>query len=442
MSLFDLIFGKSAPAQPQPNIRFGRYSDSYKSKAKYDQWENALDKFEHGDYLAAYRDFFDYLKDENEENVRYHEEKGNLHFELYQGSKKITGFANDLKIKAEAKVAKIEQLNVGFLRRMMEQNFNLKYGRFALDKNDNITVVFDSSTLDGSPYKLYYALKEIATKADKQDDLLLDEFEVLQAIETSHLRELHPDEKSVKYAYITKQIKEVFQEIDHGKLALEQYPGAVAYLLLHLTYKLDFLTNPEGYMMEALERIHRLYFAKDNKTTSQKNVILEREFKLLLERPQEEYFKEMYRGTSTFGITAPVNHDKVVSFIDGELHNMDWYNENGYDAVAMAIPGYIIGFCLFNYAVPRPIWDLFLLYFQILENEYFSNLGYSFQYFDSSTQSFDRKAIKRAFNELIDKHESPFGRFKPSINKLNFSSPANFAKSYLLMVRQLNLSKN
>ncbi|MFK7933400.1 MAG: hypothetical protein AB8G22_07810 [Saprospiraceae bacterium] len=436
MSLFDLIFGKSVTAQPQPNIRFGRYSDSYKSREKYDLWENALEKFDDEDYLAAYRDFFNYLKDENEENIKWWEEKGKLYFELYQGSKKITGWADDLKIKAEAKVAKTDQLNVGFLRRLMEQNFNLKYGRFALDEDKNITVVFNSSTIDGSPYKLYYALKEIATKADKQDDLLLDEFETLQAVDTSHLRELHPDEKSVKYAFINKQIKDAFKEIDHGKLAFEQYPGAVAYLLLNLTYKLDFLTNPEGYMMEALERIHRLYFAKDNKSTSQKNVILEREFQLLLERPQEEYFKEMYRGTSTFGITAPVNHDKVVSFIDGELHNMDWYNENGYNAVACAIPGYIIGFCLFNYAVPRPIWDLFLLYFQIIENEYFTNLGYSFNYLDQQNNSFDRKAIKRALGDLEDKHEDVYPRFKLSVNTLNFSSCANFAKSYLLMIRE------
>ena len=51
MSLFDLIFGKSVATQPQPNIRFGRYSDSYKSREKYDLWENALEKFDDEDYL-------------------------------------------------------------------------------------------------------------------------------------------------------------------------------------------------------------------------------------------------------------------------------------------------------------------------------------------------------------------------------------------------------
>ena len=80
------------------------------------------------------------------------------------------------KLRCSARIAKGEQLNVGLLRRLIEHNYGLKYSRYALDAEGYITIVFDTFLLDGSPYKLYYALKEIATHADKQDDLLISEF--------------------------------------------------------------------------------------------------------------------------------------------------------------------------------------------------------------------------------------------------------------------------
>ena len=60
-----------------------------------------------------------------------------------------------------------------------------------------------------------------------------------------------------------------------GELNPEDQPGAVAYLLLDLVYKLDFLLIPEGYTMEALERMHRMYFAReDGQPVTYKNVRL------------------------------------------------------------------------------------------------------------------------------------------------------------------------
>ena len=198
MGFFDRLFKNNEKFEPQPDIRFGRYSDSYKSSENYDAWDLALDKFESEAYLDSYRQFFKYLRDEREDNVRYWEEKGGIQFELFQGSKKITGFANNKSLKAEAKVAKTQSLNVGFMRRLIEQNYSLKYSRFALDEKNNISIIFDTYTLDGSPYKLYYALKELATNADKQDDLLLDEFSMLEPVDTSHLEALTESEKEVK----------------------------------------------------------------------------------------------------------------------------------------------------------------------------------------------------------------------------------------------------
>lgn len=441
MGLFDRLFGNTSEKEPQPDIKFGRYSDSYKEVANYESWDRALDKFEEKEYLDSYREFFRYLRDDQEDNVKYWEETGGIRFELYQGSKKITGFADPIKVKAEAKIAKAEALNVGFMRRLMEKNFNLKYSRFALDEQGNLTIVFDTYTLDGSPYKLYYALKEVATNADKQDDLLLDEFRMLQPVDTSHLQELPPAEKEVKYEFIVNQVNQTIDEFENGKLNKDEYPGGAAYLLLNLIYKLDYLIKPEGYMMETLEKIHRLYFAKDGKNTAQKNQALVKELRRLVDRPREEFFKEMYRVTSTFGITTPVNHDRVVSFIDGELPNMDWYKENNHTSVAMAIPGYIIGYCLFNYAIPKPDRDLFDLYFQITESSYLQRLGFTVDYHDPETGKLNRRTIKKAIDSIVNANSDQYTKLSPSTGSLNFNSLPDFSKSFLLMVRNLDMTK-
>jgi hypothetical protein len=442
MGLFDLIFGKSAPKEPQPDIRFGRYSDSYKVAANYEAWDIALDKFEKEEYLECYKQFFRYLRDEREDNVRCWEDNGNIEFELFQGSNMISGFANKDRLRAEAKVVKTSSLRVGFMRRMLEQNFELKYSRFAMDEDNNITIVFDTYSLDGSPYKLYYALKEVATKADKQDDLLLEEFKTLEPVDMSHLEELPDREKAAKHAFLVEQINGVLHEIDNGKLNKDQYPGGVAYLLLHLIFKLDYLVKPEGFTMETLERIHRKYYENDGKSVVQKNLTLCKELKRLAAREELSFFKEMYLTKSTFGITIPVNHDRVVGFIDSDLPHMDWYQDNGYDCIAQAIPSYIVGYCMFNYAVPKPDRDLFHLYFQVTEANYFQSLGYTLDYISGENQALNKRAIKRAIEQIVDDNKVRFPKLSPATGSLEFDSVLNFSRSFLRMVRNLDMTKS
>lgn len=439
MSIWDRFFSKPESEVKPSMFRFGRYSDSYKSTRNYDAWDEALDKFEEKDYLGAYRSFFEYLRDEQEDNVKFWEEKEEIRFELYQGSKQIFGVASPTKLKAEAKIAKTEGTNPGFARRLLEHNFDLQYSRFALDESDNLTIVFDTYSIDGSPYKLYYALKELATNADKQDDLLLDEFKSLEQIATEHLKPLSDQEKQIKYQFLIDKIDAAFRIADNEKTC-EEYPGGVAYLLLSLIYKLDYLIKPEGYMMEVLERANRLYFAKDGRSTKEKIYSLREEIRQLTQRPKAFFFKEMYRGISTFGITAPVNHSNVVNLINNDLGNMDWYRDNGYEEIAISISEYIIGYSLFNYAVPKPDRDLFHLYFQVMESTYFKSLGIQSAFYDSKQDGFKVKNIKKAIDQIVKNNRKDYTQLHPNTGLLRFFSKAEFAKSYLLMIRDLDLT--
>ncbi|NJN35650.1 MAG: hypothetical protein HC817_16695 [Saprospiraceae bacterium] len=219
-----------------------------------------------------------YIRDEREDNVRWADENSGVRFEILQGSKRISGFADARQVHAEAKIAHAKELGVAFMRRLVEANYALEYSRFALDDDNNLIIKFDSSTLDGSPYKLYFALKEIAVNADKQDDLLLDEFSaVLTPLEMGSKREISESDKKVKHDFIKQKLQVVFDELEKGSLNVEKYPGGISYLLLATIYKTDYLTTPEGFVMETFERAHRIYFNKDNKTMNQRNSLIIKE---------------------------------------------------------------------------------------------------------------------------------------------------------------------
>lgn len=442
MSFFERWFGNKGEAIVQPDIRFGRYSDSYKSTDCYDAWDTALVNFEDGKYLASYEQFLYFLRDEEEENVVWEKTEQGLAFELFQGSKRVVGWATRQRLRVEARVARISAPRPELLRRLVEQNYSLKFSRYALDPDYHITVVFDTHTVDASPYKLYYALKEVATQADKQDDLLLEEFGHMEPVDSSHLNPLSEEETSIKHQYILQQIRETLDEAENGALDREEYPSGTACLLLSLIYKLDYLTKPEGFTMEALERIHRQFFAKENAmNVQQKNEMIIDELRILLERTEKEYSREMYQVKTTFGITAPVTHDRIVNLIDAELHQMDWYRENGYYKIAAAYPYYIVGYGLFIYAVPQPDREFFHLFFRVTEPAYFRTLGFQPDYCDPDTKQLDSKAIRKAIDQITKKHRSRYPQLRPSVSMLSFDNLLDFSRTFLLMIRELDLTR-
>lgn len=439
MNFFDRLFGSANPASPSPDIPFGRYSDAYKTAEQQAFFDRSLAEFEQGDPLAAYRTFFEYLKNDAGNNVTWREETDGLYFEFWQGSQRVTGLATAEKVRAESRLVQADDLNVGFLRRLMEYNFNLKFSRFALSPDNSLAIRFDTYTSDGSPLKLLHALRELAIHADKQDDLLLDEFRNLRPVETGGFGDLPMAEKEIKYQYIRCDIERVFALLDQGKPDSNQYPGTYAYLLLALAFRLDYLVKPEGFMMDTMERIHTIYFHKAERTPQMKVTAIRKELQKLLDRPQEDFFREMYRTRSTFGINPAVNHDSIANVINGEMSNMEWPLQQNYDELALAVPQYIAGFVLFHYAPPKPDRELLHLFFQCTEPQFFKDLGFQKAYADGKGRLYKNEVLKEIKN-IIDRNRLQFPRLRPDVNRLDFASTTLFSKSFLLMIKDLDLT--
>lgn len=438
MGFFDYFFSKKV-SKTLPKIQFGRFSDAYKDEMKYDAWDRALEQFENQDYIDSYKSFFTYLSDESAENVFFEERGNELHFVFYQGSKKIVGFADHIKITAEAKIAKSEELHIGFLRRLLEENYQMRYSRYALDNENNITAIFTSYIVDGSPYKLYYGLKELATYADKKDDILISEFDTLKPINNGHVRNIEENEKKIKHDYKNNQICRAFDIVDNSKLNIDHYPGAESYVYLDLIYRLDYLLKPEGDTMEIIDNIHNLYFQNNGKKPNQKNRIIRKELKKILNISFQDFSKEIYDVKSTFGITQPSGLKRIQEFISSEIKNMDWYYQNGHTSFALAIPSYIVGYSLFNYSMPAPMRDLFNLFYQIMEYDYFNSLGIIGKY--RNEKGITPSKIKKEIKSIISAHKDEYPEMKVDLRKIRFNDTCEFSRSFLEMVQYINFQR-
>lgn len=422
-----------------PNIKFGRYSDSYKEEEKYDAWDIALEHYENGKYLSAFEYFLIYLKDDELGNLNYTHTTEGLTFEIYQGSKKITGYATDRKLYAEAKIAQSEDLSIGFLRKLIEANYHLEYTRFALDAENCITMVFDTFVLDASPYKLYYALKELATNADKQDDILISEFDTLKPVNTYHVREISQLEKEAKFKFLNLTTEKVADILDTSKLNITHYPGAASYLILANIYKLDFLIKPEGVVMEKIAQIQDIFFKDKTKSAQEKNALMLKKLQDLSQIEENDFYKELYEVVSTFGVTLPSGHERLRSLIQSELPNMKWYYDQGYDDYAMSIPGYIVGYCLYNFALPTPDKELLLLYYKITEQDYFNELGYNLKFQNGG--KINRTEVLKALKRKRNSYLIEYPKLNMSLKILNFENKSIFCKTYLEMLNNMNVTR-
>ncbi len=437
MGFFQRIFGTNPPVLP--DIPFGRYTDAYKTEAQTAAWNRSVELFDQGKQLEAYTEFFTYLRDDSIDNVRWTQDADTLRFEFWQGSQRVTGQANAEKVVAESSIARTDDLNVGFLRRLMEYNYSLKFCRFALSPENILMIRFDSPGTDASPLKLLHALRELAIHADKQDDLLLDEFRSLQPVEKRIEAEIPEAEKEIKYNYLCSEIRDAFELLDRAVPDPNQYPGGYAYLLLSMAFRLDYLLRPEGFLMDILEKVYGIYFAKDERSNQLKIMALRKEFQKILDRPKEQIFQELYRTRSTFGINPPANHERIVSLIDGELPNMDWHLSQNHLELALAVPQYIVGNALFQNVPPRPDRELLHLFYQITESGFFRSLG--FPVYTTPNELPDKRLITQAIRTIAERNRIEYPLLRPDLSRLEFTSMPLFARSYLDMIRHLDLTK-
>lgn len=437
--MLDKLFGwgKKDPAATRPAIRFGRYSDNNKSVEKTNRWTDADNLYKDKKYQESIEAFFDYLRDDVADNVIFHRKEGSpeFSFEIYQGSKIVRGSGTADHVKAEVTLARMPQPSVPVMRRLLEQNFSLYYSRYSLD-GERLCMRFDSDIETANPNKLYYGLKELATKADKQDDLLVQDFNSLQTLDADHVETISESEKETKYSYSQKWIRETLDYIQ--TLDAEKFSGGISYLLLTLAFRLDYLVTPEGTLQAELEKIPIIYFSKDEKPATEKNRAMIEAFEKLASRSKEDFFRNLFRSKSSFAIVAPQAHSSVAEAVRGANTNMLWYRDNNYPLLAQQISEYGMSYCQYSYSLPRPVSQLFELFMQVNYADYFTALGFSERLYESSNNRFDDDKIIERINGIIRTWKKKYPKLEFRTSTLKFDNLTNFDHTFTAEIEFLN----
>lgn len=416
------------------SIIFGRFTDAFKPRTQIDKWSECEKLYKDKKYFDSYILFFEYLKDLETENVFYSSDGQTLKFQFVQGSKEIRGFFDGKNVSAISVIAGYEKTNVAVFRRLMEMNFSLYYSRFAI-KDNKIVIKFNSSVLDCTPNKLYYGLRELAIRADKQDDMMLSDFKSLINVE-SKSEQYSQIQISIMKKYFRKWISDALLKVT--TLNKEQYSGGISYIYLNLLYRIDYLIMPQGSILNDLERMSWTYFNDKDSTTAQKIDTLENEFKKILEYDDLKLENNFYKVKSTFGLVQPSNKKSVEEVINNNIQNIKWYLDNSQIDIALNILEYIIGYSLFTYGLNKSLRIILGIMMRIINSDYIEEICGETEFFlqDNLNKDFIIKEISDAIE--LDKQEYP--DLKMNFENIKFDSKINFVKTTLEEILKLNFN--
>jgi hypothetical protein len=426
------------PFAPVRHIRFGRYSDNNKTLKKTQCWYKAEDLYKEKKYNEAFAELFQYLRDDDEDNVHFYQNGDKFTFDLVQGSRKVYGECDGMTIVARVPLAVMNTPQTAIMRRLLDMNYALYYSRTAMSEDNTLYMVFDSEVHTASPNKMYYGLRELATKGDRQDDLLLADFDTLKLADQVHYKPLGQHELDIKYSYFRKWIEETLARV--SELNQDSFSGAIAYVLLGVVYRIDFLITPESKLLSDLENVHSLYWEKkDEVPLVERNKMMKDAIKKLLLYTKEEFANNVYWSSGTFAISTPHKQEKVREYIVNANRDGQWYVENKYPDVARRITEYGILYSQFVYSMPKVLSDLTMIYMAVIHANYFEELGMTERLYDHEKNTFDEELIKSAIDRALDKFKDKYKEMHWDHDRVSYTNLFEFGTSFGELMSRLNL---
>ncbi len=376
------------------------------------------------------------MRDDEIDNVRLIKEPDRTTFLFFQGSKIIRGSYNKDQLQAEIVMAEMPQPSVPVMRRLLEMNFNLYYSRYAL-YGEKIYMFFDSDIETANPSKLYYGLKELATKADKQDDLLVQDFTSLLPTDMEHVMVIPTKEKEVKHRFLKKWIDETIALI--STVDNDKYSGGIAYLLLALAYRIDYFILPQGKLLLDLEKIVEVYFRKDSRLITEKNQEMIDCFQKLAVKDKEEVYPYLFRSKYTFSIVTPQTHKTIADAIYNANQNIAWYREHKMPEIAAQISEYGFSYCQYSYSLPRPVTELFHLFMMINYPDFFTALGSIEIIYDKEKNEYNKEKIVELITAIVTRWKEKYPELQFDTEKLKYDNPVVFNQTFTSEIEYLNL---
>jgi hypothetical protein len=437
MNILNRFFNSGIPAL---ELQFGRYSNVVNDTQKQSYWEYAFKMYEAKKYQDACKSLLHYLKNSIGNNVVIETQSTfRFSFEIIQGSKKILGKVNESGIFCEVKIAKSSSHDFGLYHQLLEENYYRNYTKYGLDEDGNICILFQAEHIYASPFRIYYALKDLAVTADKNDDIWIIQHPGVTPIHTEHKLETTLYEKQQKFEYFQLKYKNLISYFEENKLFLATYPGASAYLFLDFAFTMDYLIKPEGKMMRIFEDMVRSYSNNSLTNPGLKIETIRNYFEQLAGLTRDEFYSEVYPTIYTFGTPSFTNHQSVADIILSEYQNMHWYLDNQKEEIGIAIARYIAGYIFYSYTIPEYDKDFLHIIFEISENKFFKRFNTS-PLIDENHKPVKKKILAK-MEQIIKKNKNSSLMIEINTQSIDFSTTGNFLKSFLFSVANINVSK-
>jgi len=416
---------------------FGRFSDAYKSDDQYEAWERSEALFAEGKHSQAILEFVKFLSNDSARNLEVDTQSEYLKFHFYQGSAKVNCWIQDGFFIAESGLVQSNEPENEVLNHMLQINYHLRYSRYSWDQFGTIKLRFDSSLEDLNNYKMYYALRELSLLADQKDDVILQKWRKFHAVDNDHLKKFSHSLKLSRVDLIQHQLERLFENVNKPQYQTPELANVITYFILDTIYKLDFLTQPQGRLMESIDEVHRVFYSKKSLDRSKQNHMAIQILDVVNQLERVDLERELYQTNQIFASTDAVGADTIIPFIENESGHLRWFSKKEYAEVAESIYGFIIGHILYCYAPPLPIRALLSSWYHINHPEYFKLHGYSQLQVKKGRMPF---GIKEMYEEFEKECQLEYPNFRLEIDDNEFKDKLSIGKWILRQIKLVDLS--
>jgi len=419
--------------------RFGRFISYKKTQEQQEFYQQSKKAFSAQSYLEGYEYYFKYLRfyEDGEDlgNITFQRDQDSLNFKLIQGSAIIKGNVTQRRLKASVEIAHTVKDNIAVMRRLLEKNYMYTYSSFfSHGETLRTKIYFDNVSL--SPQKVNFPLREICINADKEKELLLDEFMDLDPVELDHIVAMDPQLKDTKLRFYREWIDKTQQKV--SLLPSQEQSGAIAFVWLGLLLRIDYFVTPRGKLGHDIYEAISEYYLDDNKLIEEKNDALEKASLKLKEIDSKKLSKSLYPVQQTFDIFIINNLAEVRTFMDETLGKIIWYKEHRYEEIIITIYEYMGLYMLYNFGLNDCLRELVQLNVRLHNTDFHNALSIPAL---NTADGLDESNINKKIRHIIKSYNKDFPYLHDFSSSLNYESIEKFHHSYFNGIKSLNFSE-
>lgn len=433
MGIFDFLVGRN-DTEHNRIYRFGRFLECNKPAIFTKIYNEATDHFKQGRHADSFVKFLDYLDNPPAKNVSFKRSGDSVDFTITHGSAVITGTFDHNGTLATSEIGEYSGRSAALFRDLLTKNFSMNYCCFCT-KNNRVYLKHISPLKESSPLKLYYAIKEMALKADIHSQSLFDDFDMLRESSRRERIEIPQQEKDVIVKYLKQWIRDTFEAT--SAMSPEKDANLMSHYLLSLCYRIDFLLLPRGKVWKINDNAVAIYSDKVL-TQSEKIRKMISYLKDILELSNSDLQKSFFRTVDTFALVNASTQNDLVQFYLDQFNSAKYYSDLHQEKNTVAVYEQALGYSTYFLGIYPAVNNLLTLYYRIFYPGFFNELGIKGDFYDAATGKFNKRAIENEIQAIIGHERKLYPSLAFLTQNLRYESQSRFAFTFLNEITYLN----